>query len=241
MAALLTLVAVLALVVPALLRARDERAAPVGTPAAPAAPAPGVAASPAGAGPLRTILDERFAGSRAGWPNNPQSTAWFADGVYRLDARLPGQFVAVGAPVPAPLRDVVVTGTFRKVGGPAGGGYGIIIRDQGPGARDGLSQSGRFYVFEASDRGEVGIWRRDGDRWVDILPWTPSPVVAQGALPNTLTVWAMGPQLTFAVNGTQVASQRDAALAEGTVGIFVGGDLNEVAIERFLVQVPSEL
>jgi hypothetical protein len=49
----------------------------------------------------------------------------------------------------------------------------------------------------------------------------------------------MGQQLTFRVNGTQVASRADAALAEGAVGIFVGGDGNEAVVERFTVSAPS--
>jgi hypothetical protein len=38
------------------------------------------------------------------------------------------------------------------------------------------------------------------------------------------------------VNGVELAGVEDAALPEGGVGIFVGGDLNEVAADRFAVQ-----
>ncbi len=89
------------------------------------------------------------------------------------------------------------------------------------------------------DRGEVGIWRRENDGWVDLLPWTPSAAVRPGADPNQLEVLALGPQLTFWVNGTQVASRTDATLAEGAVGLFVGGDGNEVVVERFTVTALS--
>ncbi|MGI9145012.1 MAG: hypothetical protein ACR2IK_00430 [Chloroflexota bacterium] len=34
-------------------------------------------------------------------------------------------------------RDVIVSGTFQKVGGPTGGGYGLVVEDQGVGAGDG--------------------------------------------------------------------------------------------------------
>ena len=95
-------------------------------------------------------------------------------------------------------------------------------------------------MLEASDRGEVGIWRRDGDRWIDLVPWTPSDAVRPGGATNELTVMAIGQQLTLLVNGKQVASVADATLPAGAVGIFAGGDLNEVAVERVLVQVPSE-
>jgi hypothetical protein len=84
----------------------------------------------------------------------------------------------------------------------------------------------------------VGIWRRDEDRWIDLLPWTRSEAVQPGAATNELSVRAVGPQLTFLVNGIEVASRIDATLAEGGVGVFAGGDLNQVSIEHFTVQTP---
>jgi hypothetical protein len=124
------------------------------------------------------------------------------------------------------------------VGGPNGGGYGIIVRDQAAATRDGVNQTGRFYVFEVGDNGEVGVWLRDGDTWVDLLPWTPSEVVRQGMAPNELIVSAVGDRLSFIVNGVPVATQTDNLLQRGGVGIFAGGDGNEVAVERLTVRVP---
>jgi hypothetical protein len=193
-----------------------------------------------GAVPLRTVLDERFIDNRRGWPNDPSATAWLAGQSYHLFAREPGRFVAVGAPYDQPLRDVILTATFRKVGGPLGGGYGFLVRDEGPGPRDGKDQGGRYYVFEVGDRGEVGIWRRENDRWVDLVPWTPSDVVRRGSATNELAVRAVGQQLVLLVNGSMAASVEDAALARGAVGVFVGGDFNEVEVQRFLVQTPQE-
>jgi hypothetical protein len=188
---------------------------------------------------LRTAFDQRFVNPLADWPNNPEATAWFADGAYRLFAREPSRFVAVGAPITQPFHDVVVSARFRKVGGPPGGGYGLIVRDQGPGPRDGISQRGRYYVLESGDRGEVGIWRREDDRWVNLVPWTRSEAVRPGLATNEVAAVAMGQHLILRVNGVRVASAGDAALAAGAVGIFVGGDFNEVSIDRFLVQAPN--
>ena len=91
----------------------------------------------------------------------------------------------------------------------------------------------------AGDRGEIGIWRRDGDRWLDLLPWTASGQVRPGGALNDLTVRAIGPHLTFLVNGMETASVEDAALGEGAVGVFVGGDFNDVVLQKLLVQVPE--
>ena len=185
---------------------------------------------------VRTILDETFPDNQKKWPDNPQETAWFANGAYHLSARKPGQFVAIGAPLTNSLADASVTASFRKVGGPPGGGYGVIVRDQGPGPRDGINQSGRYYVLAVGDRGEVGIWRREEDRWIDLVPWTLSEAVFPGTATNQLTVRAIGSQLTLIVNGRQAASLEDTTLQAGGVGIFVGGDYNEVTVERFVVR-----
>jgi hypothetical protein len=190
-------------------------------------------------GQLSTLLDERFTTNQRNWPHNPQGTAWFSEDGYRLLARQPGQFVAIGAPTTARFRDVVVTASFRKVGGPAGGGYGVIVRDQGPGPRDGINQGGRYYVLEVGDHGQLGVWRREDDGWIDLMPWTPSEAVHPGGAANDLTVQAIGEHLTFLVNGVQVVSLVDSDLTEGAVGLFVGGDQNDVLLNRFAIQVPT--
>ena len=150
-----------------------------------------------------------------------------------------GQFVALSIPLGLDVQDVVLNGTFEKTGGPDGGGYGLILRDQGPGVA-GSTQSGRFLLFEAGDRGEVAVWQRDGARWIEIMPWTRSDAVRPGrAVKNELRVAAAGQQVSFYVNGLQVAGMSYTALpTQGGPGVFVGGDLNEVTIARLSIQVP---
>jgi hypothetical protein len=122
--------------------------------------------------------------------------------------------------------------------GPPGGGYGIIVHDQDNVVRDGTSQDGHYYVLEAGDKGEVGIWRRDGDHWVDLLPWQHADAVKTDTGTNELVVRAVGSVLSLSVNGTPVATRTDAAFTGGSVGLFVGGDGNQVAVSRFTVQTP---
>ena len=78
--------------------------------------------------------------------------------------------------------------------------------------------------------------RRDGERWIDLVAWTRSAAVRQGGSPNDLSVRAVGNRLTFTINGTQVASVEDGAPMAGGAGVFVGGDYNEVALDRFTVE-----
>jgi hypothetical protein len=193
---------------------------------------------PAMADQFRLMTDERFAAPALPWRSEPNSTSWLASGAYHLTPRDAGRFVALSVPGATNLGDVVVTGSFRKVEGPAGGGYGLIIRDQSPASRDGLAQDGRYYVFEIGDRGELGVWLRDGDKWLDLLPWTANDAVNPGTASNELTVSAIGDTMSFVVNGIPVASQRDTVLGRGGVGLFTGGDGNHVALERLTVRVP---
>jgi hypothetical protein len=186
-----------------------------------------------------TLLDERFIEAPHGWPHDPGATAWFAGGTYRLFVRGPEPGVVIRAPVEELLDDVLVKATFRKASGPVSGGYGVIVRNEASSPEDGVRSMGRCYLFEVGDRGEVGIWRRDEQRWVDLLPWTPSAAVRPGDGANELTVQAIGPRLTFLVNGTQVAEVEDPAPSRGRVGIFAGGLQNEVIVEQVLIQAPN--
>ena len=184
----------------------------------------------------RALLDETFVDNRMSWPDNAGSTAWITHPGYRLVPRQTGQFIAIRAPIPRSPTDVVIEATFRKLGGPPGGGYGLIVRDQATSAGDGIVQGGRYYVLEVSDQGRVGIWRREEDHWVDLLPWTDSPAIHPGLEANTLQVWAVGQRLTVWVNGVQAASQLDGSLPRGGVGVFVGGDGNDVQLDHLVVR-----
>jgi hypothetical protein len=180
------------------------------------------------------LLDAQFSSPEPGWTSNPPFAMWVA-GAYRLSARAPGRFVAASAPLADPVGDVFISATFNKIGGPRGGGYGFILRDQEPARRDGLNQSGQFYVVEVSDRGEFGMWRRDDDHWVDLVNWTFSESVHPDGETNELVVWAVEDRFTLLVNGVEVMTHTDSYLLNGGIGIFVGGDFNEVAIHQFSV------
>jgi hypothetical protein len=166
-------------------------------------------------------LDETFAATPKGWPNDPKSTAWYADKTYHLQPRVTQQFVAIDAPPTDAFHDGTVSARFHKTGGPPGGGYGLIVDDQGPEVHDGLYQGGQFVVFEVGDDGTIGAWLRAGDRWIDIVPWAANGAVHPDTGTNELEVRSEGHQLTFVVNATQVA-QFTTDLPAGRIGVGAG-------------------
>jgi hypothetical protein len=186
----------------------------------------------------RFRFDDDFASNTTGWPDAPDGNAGYADSGYRMRALEPGKFVAVDAPSADAFHDGVISARFHKVGGPSGGGYGLIVADQGPDVHDGTFQGGRFIVAEASDVGTFGIWQREQDHWIDLVPWTPTGTVQAGNDANELSLRAEGRRLTFSINGTDVGDV-DTNLPAGRVGVFVGGDGNEVALEHFAVEWPT--
>jgi Mannosyl-glycoprotein endo-beta-N-acetylglucosaminidase len=198
-----------------------------------AAAAPG--ASPVSVGGLAALNFSPGQATAPTWPNDPGSTAWLGSDGYHLFARVFQRFVGVGV-ASQPMGNVSIAATFHKTGGPAGGGYGIIVRDQTPDSRDGVDQAGQYYVLEVGDKGEVGIWRREQDHWVDLVPWAASAAVHTGDAENELVVTARNDQLTLSVNGVQVAKATDPTLATGGVGVFLGGDQNQGVLTHLSVQ-----
>src|SRR5262249_39710918 len=101
---------------------------------------------PTQAGQFQTVFEERFDGRQTGWPADSIGAVRRVASGWQLTTRSDGSFVAIGAPIPTPLHDVVVAATFAKIGGAPGGAFGLFVRDDGRAPRDGRSQVGRFYV-----------------------------------------------------------------------------------------------
>jgi hypothetical protein len=184
---------------------------------------------------FRIVMDERFEADEPGWPTDLQAEIRRVEGGYRLLPLIGEHWLAIGAPVGAALRDVLVGARFRKLGGPPGGTFGVLLRDRGPGPRDGRNQAGRYYAAQVDDQGRVGIWRRDPDKWFELVPWTPCAAVRSGVATNEVSFEVVGGRLTLIVNGQTAASTHDAVLDQGGVGLCVGGAGNAMMVERFVV------
>jgi hypothetical protein len=184
----------------------------------------------------RYLLDENFAAIPASWLNQTEGPTWRPDAGYLVTTPAGRQYVTVAAPLAQPLGDVAVTALFQKTSGPPGSGYGLMVRTQDIRSSGAHVEPRRFLLFEVNDAGRFGVWRRDGDSWIDVQPWQSSSAVKSGGAPNELSVAAAGERLVFTVNGVRVTEITDSALFRGGVGILVGGEGNVVRLARFAVE-----
>jgi len=184
---------------------------------------------------VQLLLDERFSPGGQAWTGGHAREDGSGASGYRLTVERSRELLTVCPPIGTLRRDVVVSAAFRKLDGPPGGTYGLIVRDPGAAVGGGGTASNRFYAARVSDRGEIGVWRRESDHWVDLVPWMTSTAVHQGPDTNVLTLEVVGARLTFVVNGVVVATARDAALDSGGVGVCVGGPGNDVLLRHFTV------
>jgi hypothetical protein len=184
---------------------------------------------------FQVVVDERFDGGAPGWANDPRTGVRLVPAGYRLTPPIDNQVLVIGAPVESSLRDVLIGATFRKLGNASGGVFGLFLRDNGPGPRDGRNQGGHYYVAQVDDRGEVGIWRREREGWVELAPWTPSASLRPAPASNDVSFEVVGGRLTFIVNGTPAASAHDTVLDHGGVGLIAAGIGNDVLVERYVV------
>ncbi len=96
-------------------------------------------------------------------------------------------------------------------------GYGMLIRvDQ---------EKGRFYLFKISSDGYVFVGRCDMSCLVtEVLVsqgWFSSPAVNQGfEITNTLGISAVGAEMTFFVNNSEVGRITDESLKSGDIGLL---------------------
>jgi hypothetical protein len=95
-------------------------------------------------------------------------------------------------------------------------GYGLTFR--GNADNDGL------YVFKIEDDSYLVNLLADGE-WYTLVDYTPMPAINVGG-PNQLMIEAIGPMLTFYINGEEATSIEDDSLQTGSVGMAL--ELNKV-------------
>jgi hypothetical protein len=112
--------------------------------------------------------------------------------------------------------------------------YGLIFREQ---------LNGSYYVHQInpSDKGElfsVWLWDNQNSEWIILVDFTPMEMINPDG-PNQLAVKAVGPELSFYINGEEAVTIEDDAIRQGTVGLYFetyeGGGRATVDFDNLLV------
>jgi len=169
-----------------------------------------------------------FTHGAPGWflPAEDRFTARVEDGRLVLSLRPPHTVAWALAPFAFRDGQVEVEGTLLE--GPSSADYGLILQ----------AREGRFYRFAVSADGYYGVFFYDRGNWRVLVDWTAHPAVRAGRTTNHLQVRCAGAEMSFRVNGVEVARvPRGPDPGEGRVGVSIGtmarGEAR-VAFDRFL-------
>lgn len=160
---------------------------------------------------LNVLLRQDFSAGDAAWPTAESAAdlRGVAEGRYYLIARQPQALVS--QVIPGRYDNVVVEVEAGQTDGPAGGAYGLMLRQR---------DNSNFYYAGLSSQGSYSFARLVGGQWQEIIPWTPSPAVLGVGYLNRLRVEARGNRFTLWANGEVLAVVEDGTFASGSAALF---------------------
>ncbi len=180
---------------------------------------------------LSLLLRQNFDVPDAAWPQEENATAQkgYVEGRYYLVAREPNSMARQA--LPGTYANFALEMSAGQVDGPAGGAYGLILRQR---------DASNFYYFGLSSDGLFSFTRVAGGQVQEIIPWTPSEAILKLGYLNRVRVEARDQLFHFIVNGETLATVEDATFADGQVLIFaasfdeggVRADFDEVEVWR---------
>ena len=133
--------------------------------------------------------------------------------------------------------DVQVEVEATLSGGENDNNFGILCRYSG------TSGDPNFYFFEISSDGYavIGVTKAGISEYLSAEKMMPTNAINQGYATNYLRANCIGSQLTFYVNGVNVASASDSSFVTGDVGLIAGtfdAAYTEVTFDNFAVYTP---
>jgi uncharacterized protein len=208
-------------------------------PPAGSVPEPGGPPSPSHAWPMRPVLDQDFTTAADSPIDRPDGHAWpEAEGYHLRSTSAAAPFTLNVSPDQA-LQNVRATLTVRQVSEQASGTYGLVVRRQLADVGSTAAEKERMLLFGVDEQANVIVRERAGPTWFDLLGPSPSAAVRQKDDVNDLTVQAIGPDISFEVNGIQVAHLLDSDPQAGSIEVMVLGPQMEIEINRLQLQAPD--
>lgn len=170
------------------------------------------------------VYSNTFASSADDWTAIPQHCFLANDGYHAAG----GYYCTV--PV-AEQDNVDVSVNVRQVSGPTNWSYGIFFRQQ---------DKDNGYAFMITSNGKWVFVRCLNADCTTPVYFTANDVIKPGLdTTNTIEVRATGPHFVFFVNGTQVGSYDDTALAFGKVSLFAAGTAIDCAFTDLVITRPD--
>jgi hypothetical protein len=212
-----------------------ERLAPIfpgrempGAAAASTGPAPSAGAAPAANTSSGVLLSDDFSNPNSGWPrqsSEPASRRVGYEGGEYVVAKVAG---SSGAPLVTRAErfsDFLAELDARLVP-PTDGAYLFLdFRRQ---------ENGDHYSFVVDPNDSTFLVQRNVGSGSDtLITWTAAPAIQGAGARNRIAVRAVGPRLTFLVNGQEVGSATDDRLREGSLAFGVGSLSDGAAEGRF--------
>jgi hypothetical protein len=155
-----------------------------------------------------------FSDPASGWRTESDATAEVAyrDGkmhvFIKATNRLAWAFVERG------LSDFRLTVDATQAAGPDDNEYGVLVR---------MKDTSHFYCFSVSGDGYYQVSKfGDEGRQAMSDDWAASDAIHTGTATNRLEVICQGAQMTFLVNGVQLAQVEDADYRRGDIGLYAG-------------------
>ena len=160
---------------------------------------------------LNVLLRQDFTSPDPAWPTNEneQEQRGLAEGRYYLIARQPQSLLSQA--IPGRYDNVVIEVEAGQTDGPAGGAYGLILRQR---------DSSNFYYVGLTSQGSYSFARLVSGQWQEIIPWTPAEAILKVGYLNRLRVEARGKQFKVTVNGQVLATVEDGTFDTGTAALF---------------------
>ncbi len=113
--------------------------------------------------------------------------------------------------------------------------YGLVVRAQ--------DNPWKFYGFTVTGSGKYSVFLFANDNYVDLIPYTASPLVKTGTAVNHFRILAQGSQLNFYLNGEAVGTITDTALNQGSPGFFLNNSAanTKVGFDNFHIAPVTQL
>lgn len=118
--------------------------------------------------------------------------------------------------------DAVINANGHWVSGEGKHEYGIVFRANTDGTL--------YYVFTVTEDGRYNVSLYKDGKYTDLIPYTASSYVNQGAAPNDFQVITRGDRFDFYLNGNYLGAVTDDNIASGDAGVFFYNEKPNVTV-----------